>query len=174
MGILGSLLPDIFGKIGDVVSEVVVDKDKKIELQVELQRLELELTDKAEQRIHDEMIAQVKVNENEANHKTIFVAGWRPAVGWVGVFSLAYSFIIQPFLEFGFQAKGPELQTEAILFLLSGMLGFGGLRTWEKIKGVIPEETSDLAGAKKPTSKPKVPQSIVVPPSPTLPENAPW
>lgn len=144
MGILGAIVGPIFKEISGVVSEVIVDKDKRFELQSELARLEIELTDKAEQRVHDEMLAQIEVNKIEAASPRLFVSGWRPFIGWTGGFGVAYMFIIEPIGAFiarlsGYAGTFPELPSESLLFLVSGLLGFGGLRTWEKIKGVAAE-----------------------------------
>lgn len=91
---------------------------------------------------------QTEVNKVEAAHASIFVAGWRPAVGWIGVGAMAYQFIVYPFLVWCWalmQAMGwispllgapPMLQTEALWVILTGILGLGGLRTTEKVKGV--------------------------------------
>src|SRR3546814_16111510 len=72
------IIGDIINAVKDVVSEVVVEKDKKNELNVRLQELE----DKANERLHEEVMAQSEVNKVEAAHPSIFVAGWRPFIGW--------------------------------------------------------------------------------------------
>jgi hypothetical protein len=91
---------------------------------------------------------QTEVNKVEAAHASIFVAGWRPAIGWIGAGAMAYQFIVYPFLVWGWalmQAAGwisgaltspPMLQTEALWVILTGILGLGTLRTTEKVKGV--------------------------------------
>lgn len=176
--IIGDIIDSVIGKAGDLASELIVDKDKKAQLAFDLERLKIEVTDKAEERVHQEMVAQIEVNKVEASHKSIFVAGWRPAVGWVGVVGLAYSFVLEPLISWiarisGYLGTFPQLQTEAILFLLSGMLGFGGLRTWEKIKGVQAEDPSPLVQDKKPSERMPVdlvPEVL----KRTPPENAPW
>lgn len=90
---------------------------------------------------------QLEVNKEEAKHASIFVAGWRPAVGWVSVAALGYQFIIYPLLTWcwgAMQAAGwiaanlpppPLLDVEALMVLITGMLGIAGARTWEKLKG---------------------------------------
>lgn len=99
-------------------------------------------------KLHVQLIlAQVDVNKVEAKHKSIFVAGWRPAVGWIGAISLGYQFILYPLLVwiwFIGQASGfipveldspPILDTDALFVILTGMLGIGGMRSFDKTKG---------------------------------------
>jgi len=135
---LGDIIGGILSPVKDIVSEVVVDKDKRMEINYKLAELE----DKLSQRAHDEQMGQIAVNTEEAKSDSLFVAGWRPAVGWIGASALGYSFVLNPFMEFfartAFMYKGsfPELPMEYIMTIMMGMLGFGGLRTYEKVKGV--------------------------------------
>jgi hypothetical protein len=89
---------------------------------------------------------QLAINQEEAKSTNWFIAGWRPAVGWVCVLAFAYSFVVLPFLQFGIYTWGsidlvkqfaqlPRLDLSAMMPLLLGMLGLGGMRTMEKIKG---------------------------------------
>jgi len=79
---------------------------------------------------------QTKINEIEAKHRTVFVAGWRPFIGWVCGIALAYNFVIRDLLIWALDPNPipPALQMEHLLTVLMGMLGLGGLRTYEKIK----------------------------------------
>ena len=79
---------------------------------------------------------QTKINEIEAKHRRVFVAGWRPFVGWVCGVALAYNFIIRDLFIWALQPEEvpPALQMEHLMTVLMGMLGLGGLRTFEKIK----------------------------------------
>ena len=85
------------------------------------------------------VIAQLQVNAAEAASPHMFVAGWRPAVGWCCAVGFLWATIGQPVLSWVATAKGwpapPAIDTEILLYVLGGMLGLGGLRSVEKIKG---------------------------------------
>ena len=82
-----------------------------------------------------------ETNKVEAAHQSVFVAGWRPAFGWVGVLAVAYQFLIRPFWVWASAVWWPGAPIPPALDgylweLVFGMLGIGGLRTFEKVKGV--------------------------------------
>lgn len=84
--------------------------------------------------------AQMAINAEEARSSSLFVAGWRPMVGWTCAGGLLYHTILQPFIVFLMVAAGreinvPEFDTMTLITLLGGMLGFGSMRTFERIKG---------------------------------------
>ncbi|MCP4746008.1 MAG: hypothetical protein GY874_07685 [Desulfobacteraceae bacterium] len=97
---------------------------------------------------------QLAINAAEAQHKSIFVAGWRPAIGWVGAVALAYQFILYPLLTWLWsylQAKQiidnmlsppPVLPAEALWVIISGMLGIAGMRSYDKRKGTVTDKIS--------------------------------
>lgn len=84
---------------------------------------------------------QVELNKIEAGHRSVFVAGWRPFIGWVCGVSLAYNFIVRDLMAWVIMNTGataslpPELAMEHLLTILLGMLGLGGMRTMEKMNG---------------------------------------
>jgi hypothetical protein len=83
---------------------------------------------------------QNKINEVEAQSSSLFVAGWRPCVGWVCCAALSWTYILQPIAAFtlaqlGYLTALPRLDMNEMLPILLGMLGLGGLRSWEKTKG---------------------------------------
>lgn len=131
------ILGDIISGVKDIVSEVIVDKDKRIEINYKLQELEAQ----AEIRLHEELMAQAEINKVEAANESVFVSGWRPFIGWVGGFGVAWTFVISPIAEwisrlFGWAGKMPELDTGQLMALVTAMLGVAGYRTYEKVKGV--------------------------------------
>jgi len=85
--------------------------------------------------------AQIGVNLEEAKNASTLVSGWRPMVGWVGAFALGYAAILEPFARFiaqvGFQYNGPfpVIDTNITMQVLFGILGLGGYRTIERVKG---------------------------------------
>jgi hypothetical protein len=81
---------------------------------------------------------QTKINEAEAQHRSIFVAGWRPFIGWICGVALAYNFILRDLIIFvvGSDNVPPALQMDHLMTVLMGMLGLGAFRTYEKIKNV--------------------------------------
>ncbi len=87
-------------------------------------------------------IHQIELNKIEAQHKSLFVSGWRPFVGWVCGSALAYHFILRDlvfwFLDtMGFRvAPLPEIELGQLISILLAMLGMSGYRTYEKIKKV--------------------------------------
>lgn len=140
------IIGDIIGAVKDLASEVIVDKDKKKEIELRLKELEAA----TEERFHQEILAQIEVNKEEAKSGSIFVAGWRPFVGWIGGAGLAYAAILQPLLSwvarvvFGYEGSFPELDNELLWTVLLGMLGLGSMRSFEKWKGVSTNDYRDL------------------------------
>lgn len=81
---------------------------------------------------------QTKINEAEAHHRSVFVAGWRPFIGWVCGIALAYNFVVRDLIIFvlGEDRVPDPLQMDHLMTVLMGMLGLGAFRTYEKIKNV--------------------------------------
>jgi len=125
------------------IAEALVAADRE---RIELEGRKLEL----EQARIDEAtdLAQVDVNKIEAASSNLFVSGWRPAVGWVGVAGLAYQFLGYPLMQWAWAfgqgidlipqglSAPPDLEVEQLMTLLAGLLGFGGMRSFEKHRGV--------------------------------------
>ncbi|MGE5650954.1 MAG: holin family protein [Bacillota bacterium] len=88
-----------------------------------------------------QITGQLEINKTEAANASVFVSGWRPAIGWICGAALAYQYIIRPVVSWGAIAAGHPLPPmpgldENLWQLLLGMLGLGGLRTFEKINNV--------------------------------------
>ena len=103
------------------------------------------------------LTGQMAINSKEAEHKSIFVAGWRPFVGWVGGFALAYQFVLYPLMLWawaivdptnaaGFPIKPPPvLDAEELYTVLLGMLGIGAMRSFDKAKGTATQNITQVA-----------------------------
>lgn len=87
-----------------------------------------------------QVIAQLEINAREAQHPSVFVAGWRPFFGWAGGVGFVYATILQPLLAWAAEIKGlpvpPTLNLDLLWVVVTGMLGIGGLRTFEKTRNV--------------------------------------
>jgi len=123
----------VAGQLFGVVDKLFTSDQERAEAKRKL----LELEQQGE-------LAQIAVNRVEAQHENVFVAGWRPAIGWVCGSALAYHYIVQPFAAFVAVVAGldpalvqalPDLDLGAMMPVLLGMLGLGGLRSFEKAKG---------------------------------------
>lgn len=117
-------IADAVGAGLKVLDKFVADPDAKIKAEAELRAALFALDAK-----------QTEVNAAEAANPNVFVSGWRPAIGWIGAAGLAYHFVLNPILVgLGWTAL-PKL--DGMLFeLIFALLGMGGLRTYEKLKGV--------------------------------------
>ena len=88
-----------------------------------------------------QMTAQTDINKVEASNSSIFVSGWRPCCGWVCALALAYQYLLKPLLTWLLMTLGYNIAImpgldDNLWQLLMGMLGMGGLRTFEKVQGV--------------------------------------
>ena len=130
-----ALIPQIAPILGNVLDRFFPDKEKAAEAQ---RAIETALLENAAQI----NLAQIEVNKEEAQHRTVFVAGWRPFIGWVCGVALAWHFVGVPVTLFFIAWSGaevPELPVfdmNSLMTVLTGMLGLGGLRTFEKMKGL--------------------------------------
>lgn len=130
--LIGESVGEAANKIGDGAIKIrsaltgELPPEARKELEVGLQKLEE---------------GQTELNKKEAESGSLFIAGWRPAIGWIGAFGVFYHFIGYSLIEWGISIAGiavqvPTLHTEGLLSLVTAMLGIAGLRTYEKFKGV--------------------------------------
>ena len=129
-GILGGGQGGALKTISKVIDDLHTSDEEKLDKKILMQRLQQKLADK-----------QLDVNANEAGHRSIFVSGWRPFIGWCGGFALAFEFILSPGIEWyakfaGLSLTAPEIQTGPLLAIVTSMLGVAGLRSFEKSKGL--------------------------------------
>lgn len=117
---------DIIDQVGETARQVLPNKieEKRLELQGE------EIAQRGD-------LAQIDVNKTEATHSNLFVAGWRPFIGWTGGVALAYTWILSPLIKaiWGLEEL-PALSPDEIYPVILGILGLGAMRTVEKYRGV--------------------------------------
>jgi hypothetical protein len=132
---LAALIPSLLPIIGDVIGRFLPE-DKEAAAKAQ-QEIEQQLTTHLAQID----LAQLEINKVEASHRSIFIAGWRPMIGWTCGLALAYTYVIQPIAVFILGQTGhlivlPTLSMSEMMPVLMGMLGLGGLRSFEKWKRV--------------------------------------
>ncbi len=110
--------------VGNVLDQLFTSDEERLDKEIIKQRL-----------AQQPALAQVELNKVEAGHRSLFVAGWRPFIGWVCGVGLAFMFLINPILQWASAKPGPELPQDIILELVLALLGLGALRTYEKMKG---------------------------------------
>jgi len=132
---IASLLPSILPAVTEVVGRFLPE-DKEARAKAE-RDLEAQLAT----HLAKIDVAQLEINKTEASHRSIFVAGWRPFIGWSCGVALAWTYVATPILNFvlaqtGYLVDLPAMDMSQMMPVLMGMLGLGGLRTFEKFKKV--------------------------------------
>mgnify|MGYP000352510651 CR=1 FL=1 len=117
-----------------LLDKIIPDKDAREKAQAELLKA-------AQDNDFQLALGQIQTNTEEAKSPSLFVAGWRPFIGWVCGVALTYNFLLYPLMlwciaAYGSAIKPPPLFSDNLMELVLGMLGLGGLRTFEKWKGV--------------------------------------
>ena len=130
-----ALLPSILPAVTDVIGRFLPE-DKEARAKAERQ-LEKQLAT----HLSKIDLAQLDINKTEAAHRSVFVSGWRPFIGWSCGVALAWSYVVTPILTFilaqtGYLVELPSMNLGEMMPVLMGMLGLGGLRTFEKFKKV--------------------------------------
>ena len=129
------MLQALIGPVTGLLDKFIEDKDQKAKLAHEIATM-------AEKQLHEANMGQIEINKAEAQHRSIFVAGWRPFLGWGLATAMIWHFVLAPVTMFVCSYAGieiPELPTfdmDSLMTVLLGMLGLGGLRTVEKVKGI--------------------------------------
>lgn len=131
--------PLLIEPLSRLLDKLIPDPEARARAQAELMKSEREAELEALKLAAAGDTAQAAINQQEAAHADLFVAGWRPFIGWVCGVALGYHFILQPLLAFaidntGGHARLPEFDMETLSTILLGMLGLSGLRTIEKFK----------------------------------------
>ena len=129
MNLLG--ISSIIDSVGKVAGDLITTDKEKMQLEIENRKLDQAID-----------MAQIEVNKIEAGSSSIFVAGWRPFIGWGCGSAFLYSAMFEPIARFvaqvGFNYTGafPQLDTNLTMQVMVGMLGMAGMRSYEKAKGV--------------------------------------
>lgn len=128
------MLQQLITPVAGLLDKFIEDKDQKNALAHEIATM-------AQKHAQENAKAQIEVNKTEAGHKSLFVSGWRPAVGWVCCIGMASNFLVIPMANFALALAQspvvvPVLQLSEMMPVLLGMLGLGGMRSAEKFKGV--------------------------------------
>jgi hypothetical protein len=130
-----SLINSLIGPATKLLDKVIEDKDQKAKLAHELATM-------ADKLAHEQQLAQMAINKEEASSGSLFKGGWRPCIGWICGIAFGYHFVFQPVIIFIVVLIGmdipelPSFDMGTLLTVLGGMLGIGGLRTYEKQKGL--------------------------------------
>ena len=129
------MIQALIGPVTGLLDKFIPDADEKA-------RIAHELATMGEKHAQKALLAQLEINKAEAASGSVFKGGWRPVVGWVCASAFAYHFVLQPILLFVVALTGTELPTlpefdmSTLLPVLGGMLGIGGLRSYEKKQGL--------------------------------------
>jgi len=121
----------LIAPIANLLDKFIPDKDERDKLAHEIATMSVK-------QAHEIQMAQIKVNEVQAAHKSLFVAGSRPAIMWICALGLLYAVFLHPILDIWFTM--PEVNTEVLTPVMMGLLGLGGMRSFEKAKGVAREK----------------------------------
>lgn len=132
---IGMIAKALLGDTLDtVIDRVVPDVNLRKEAKIEIEKALIDTANAA-------LLAQIEVNKVEAQHTSVFVSGWRPGAGWICVAALGFNFIVVPLSNYTIAIVDPSiipppsLELGPLLTILMGMLGLGGLRTYEKGQG---------------------------------------
>jgi hypothetical protein len=121
---------DTIKAVGNVIDDMHFSGEEKEKLKLQMKEIDAKLQEK-----------QLDINKAEASHRSVFVSGWRPFLGWVSGLSIGYVYLFQPILDmilqmFQVQVDWVALDLGQLMPLVLGMLGLGGLRTFEKVAKV--------------------------------------
>ena len=129
-----AILNALIGPVTGLLDKFIEDKDQKSALAHEIATM-------SQKYAQESVLAQLEVNKVEAAHKTLFVAGWRPFIGWTCGLGMFGNFITIPFSNFvlallEYDIVIPLVPLETMMPVLMGMLGLGAMRTYEKKNSV--------------------------------------
>ena len=111
--------------LGNTIDKMFTNDEERMQAQAVLDKIRIQPA-----------ILNAEMNKIEAQHRSLFVAGWRPAIGWICALGIGFAFIGNPLLQRFVGGESVNVPLDMILELVLAMLGMGALRTFEKIKGV--------------------------------------
>jgi len=126
-----SIVASLVGPVTGLLDKFIEDKDQKNALAHEIATM-------SEKHSHEALKGQLEINKMEAAHKSLFVAGWRPAIGWICALGLLYNTIIANIISIWVAV--PEIDTTLLVPVMMGMLGLGAMRSYEKVNQVAREK----------------------------------
>lgn len=135
-GAIGGLLSGIGTLAKDIRQAITGDlpAEKQAEIQQKIMEIELQAAQ-----------GQMQINMEEAKSEHLFVAGWRPFIGWIGGFALAYAAILEPLISwiaqvgYGYTGSFPKIDTTITMQILFGILGLGAFRSYDKAQSPAPK-----------------------------------
>ncbi|MBU2709355.1 hypothetical protein KCM76_25390 [Zooshikella marina] len=122
--LIGGGLAEPIDAIGNVLDKVTTSDAERMQAEILLERLR-----------QQPQVLQVELNKLESQHRSLFVAGWRPFIGWVCGLGLTFTFLINPIVQWVSGKPGPHLPFDIMTELVLALLGLGALRTAEKFGG---------------------------------------
>ncbi len=131
---------DVVKSVGDALDNLFTSDEERMEAERELTKAKRSFDYKESKLVAEQNIAQMEVNKADANSGNFFQAGWRPAIGWVGAFALAYQFLLYPLLVWALAVSSldieppPLIDANALYPIITGMLGIAGMRSFDKLK----------------------------------------
>ena len=125
------MLQALIGPVTGLLDKFIPDADEKA-------RLAHEIATMSERHAQELAKGQLEINKAEAAHKSLFVAGWRPCIGWVCALGRFYNTILSNIL--GIWVEVPEIDTTLLVPVMMGMLGLGAMRSYEKVNKVAREK----------------------------------
>ena len=146
MNIVSLLTGGIVESVGKIADDLFTSDEERLKMDLESKKIDAGLA-----------VAQMKVNQQEASHKSVFVAGWRPGMGWVGVAAMAYQFLLQPMLVWAWRfmqaaqlvpqdlSPPPPADAGPLFAVVTGMLGLGSMRSFDKTRAT---QTDSIRAAK--------------------------
>ena len=138
MSFLSNLLGagDVVRAVGDSLDKLFTSDDERNEKRLEIVKAERDFSLSALTLLEKSDEKQADVNIEEVRTGSIFMAGWRPAIGWIGVLALAYQFVAYPFLLWlnVSQNPPPPLDAGVLFSMVTGMLGIGAMRSFDKMQ----------------------------------------